>query len=376
MNNFIKNDLLPEGFKVLLPEEAEKEEFISRKILDFFSKFGYSLVKTPLVEYENNNTEDKLLEDILDPFILMEPDTKKVLILRPDITLQVAKLAGSKLIKKNRPLRLTYKGEVFRNIKNIYQTDRQFKQIGAEIIGGPNLQSLLEVLDVTIKVLSKLKIKNITIDFTLPAISRYLEKSIDFKKREGFVIQEAMDNKNGTLIKEEKYSYVKDIIELSGPLEKVRKNFKTLKVPKPIKLMIQDFFGTVSKIKKKFPNLSITMDITEAQSFLKYKDLAFKIYNKENANALAIGGNYELTNKEIGVGTTIMLNKITDSITLIKPKKVYVPYNTDLTTSIFKKKQFVFIKELSPKKLGLKEAKRLKCDFLINKNGKIEKVKY
>ena len=126
MDNFIKNDLLPEGFKVLLPDEAEKEEFISRKILDFFSKFGYSLVKTPLVEYENNNTEDKLLEDILDPFILMEPDTKKVLILRPDITLQVAKLAGSKLIKKNRPLRLTYKGEVFRNIKNIYQTDRQF----------------------------------------------------------------------------------------------------------------------------------------------------------------------------------------------------------------------------------------------------------
>ena len=376
MNNFIKNDLLPEGFKVLLPEEAEKEEFISRKILDFFSKFGYSLVKTPLVEYEDNNTEDKLLEDILDPFILMEPDTKKVLILRPDITLQVAKLAGSKLINKNRPLRLTYKGEVFRNIKNIYQTDRQFKQIGAEIIGGPNLQSLLEVLDVTIKILSKLKIKNITIDFTLPAISRYLEKNIDFKKKEGLFIQEAMDNKNGTLIKETKYSYIKDIIELSGPLEKVKKNFKTLKVPKPIKLMLQDFFGTISKIKKKFPNLSITLDITEAQSFLKYKDLAFKIYNKENANALAIGGNYELTNKETGVGTTIMLNKITDSITLIKPKKVYVPYNTDPTSSILKKKQFVFIKELSPKKLGLKEAKRLKCDFFINRNGKIERVKY
>ena len=47
MNNFLKNDLLPEGFKVLLPEEAEKEEYVSRKILDFFFKYSYFLVKTP-----------------------------------------------------------------------------------------------------------------------------------------------------------------------------------------------------------------------------------------------------------------------------------------------------------------------------------------
>ena len=30
MKNFFINDLLPEGFKVLLPEEAHKEEIISR----------------------------------------------------------------------------------------------------------------------------------------------------------------------------------------------------------------------------------------------------------------------------------------------------------------------------------------------------------
>ena len=117
MKNFLKNDLLPEGFKVLLPEEAEKEEFISRKILDFFFRYSYFLVKTPLVEYEDNDSQSTLLEERNNPFILMEPDTKKVLILRSDITPQVAKLASSKLIKKIRPLRLTYKGEVFRNIK-------------------------------------------------------------------------------------------------------------------------------------------------------------------------------------------------------------------------------------------------------------------
>ena len=36
MKNFFINDLLPEGFKVLLPEQAHKEEIISRSILDLF----------------------------------------------------------------------------------------------------------------------------------------------------------------------------------------------------------------------------------------------------------------------------------------------------------------------------------------------------
>ncbi|MBJ56941.1 MAG: hypothetical protein CMP24_01710 [Rickettsiales bacterium] len=374
MKNFLKNDLLPEGFKVLLPEEAEKEEFISRKILDFFFRYSYFLVKTPLVEYEDNDSQSTLLEERNNPFILMEPDTKKVLILRSDITPQVAKLASSKLIKKIRPLRLTYKGEVFRNIKNIYQTDRQFKQIGAEIIGGPNLQSFLEILDVTIKGLYELKIKNITIDFTLPAISRYLGKTVNFKKKDGLVIKEALDNKNSSLIKNKKYNYIKDIIELSGPLEKVKNNFKGKKFPKPIKLMVENFFKTVSSIKKKHPSLSLTLDITEAQSFLKYKDLAFKIYNKESAEAIAIGGNYEVNNKETGVGTTIMLNKIINSIIIKKANRIYVPFNNEITDNFLEKNKLILVRELSPRKSSIKEAKRLGCNFILDRNGKIKKI--
>ena len=374
MKNFLKNDLLPEGFKVLLPEEAEKEEFISRKILDFFFRYSYFLVKTPLVEYEDNDSQSTLLEERNNPFILMEPDTKKVLILRSDITPQVAKLASSKLIKKIRPLRLTYKGEVFRNIKNIYQTDRQFKQIGAEIIGGPNLQSFLEILDVTIKGLYELKIKNITIDFTLPAISRYLGKTVNFKKKDGLVIKEALDNKNSSLIKNKKYNYIKDIIELSGPLEKVKNNFKGKKFPKPIKLMMENFFKTVSSIKKKYPSLSLTLDITEAQSFLKYKDLAFKIYNKESAEAIAIGGNYEVNNKETGVGTTIMLNKIINSIIIKKANRIYVPFNNEITDNFLEKNKLILVRELSPRKSSIKEAKRLGCNFILDRNGKIKKI--
>ena len=49
MNKNNNTYLLPEGFKVLLPYDAEKEEFLSRKILDMLKKNGYNIVKTPLL---------------------------------------------------------------------------------------------------------------------------------------------------------------------------------------------------------------------------------------------------------------------------------------------------------------------------------------
>ena len=125
----INNQLLPEGFKVLLPEEAQKEEVLSRKILDILISNGYSLVKTPMIEYEYKSIDRdtmKIQSDSNEPFILLEPDTKKILVIRPDITPQIAKLASTKLTGMKRPLRLMYAGEVLRNMKNLFnQLKRQ-----------------------------------------------------------------------------------------------------------------------------------------------------------------------------------------------------------------------------------------------------------
>ena len=93
MKKFFVNDLLPEGFKVLLPDEAHAEEIVSRIILDLYFSHGYMLVKTPMMEYEDNISKNtlKLLNN--NSFLLMEPETKKILALRSDITPQVAKIS-------------------------------------------------------------------------------------------------------------------------------------------------------------------------------------------------------------------------------------------------------------------------------------------
>ena len=39
-------------------------------------------------------------------------------------------------------------------------------------------------------------------------------------------------------------------------------------------------------------DISITVDISEGNSFLNYQNIGFKVYNKDNSNVIAIGGDY------------------------------------------------------------------------------------
>ena len=373
MKNFFINDLLPEGFKVLLPEDAHKEEVISRLILDLFFKNGYLLVKPPMMEYEDNISQNTLKVLHNESYLLIEPETKKILVLRSDITPQIAKLASTKLKHFPRPLRFTYSGEVIRNSKNIYKTDKQLKQIGVELIGGPQDKSMIEILNITITVLKKININNITIDFSLPSIFRIIDKNLNLKSKSNRALKKAIENKDPGIVTDKKYSYVNGLILMAGTIEEALKVYKRFVFPKKIDEQLKKFFKFIKVIKKNNTKLSITVDMTEGNSFLEYFNFGFKIYNKENAKHIAIGGDYKSNNNEIGMGMTFLVSQLLESTNFKNREKIYVPFNVE-HKKMNLKKSFIIIKELFAKKDILKEAKKQNCSFILNKSGKLKKV--
>ena len=50
----VKSQLLPEGFRDSLPDLAGKEFLISSKFLELMKRNGYSIIKPPLLEFENS----------------------------------------------------------------------------------------------------------------------------------------------------------------------------------------------------------------------------------------------------------------------------------------------------------------------------------
>ena len=99
------------------------------------------------------------------------------------------------------------------------------------------------------------------------------------------------------------------------------------------------------------------------------------MYNKDDSNVIAIGGDYLLDNNEIGIGITLMTNNICNSYSYKGKEKVYVEYaiNDILLEKVIKNNK-IYIRELLPKKNSIKEAKSLKCTYILNSKGKLIKI--
>lgn len=162
--------LLPNGFVDVLPPFAEREARSVRLLTDTFLGFGYQLIKPPLLEFEDSLLAPGPGERLAsETFRLMDPVSHRMLGIRSDITAQVARIVSSRLSSDKRPLRLTYANDVLRTRGNQMRTERQFTQVGCELIGGDlGVQGNIEICVLAVLGLKSLGIEDITLDFTVP----------------------------------------------------------------------------------------------------------------------------------------------------------------------------------------------------------------
>ena len=94
--------LLPKGLKDLLPNESRDEYSVVESLMKTFHCFGYEIVKPPLVEFEESmfaNVGRDLRQNM---FQFIDPLSKKTLFIRSDMTIQMARIASSRMKNNNR----------------------------------------------------------------------------------------------------------------------------------------------------------------------------------------------------------------------------------------------------------------------------------
>lgn len=122
----------PRGFRDILPSEAQARERITRTVQDCFASHGYLPVETPMLEDHGVLARGGRVPD--SPFRLFDSDGS-VLVLRPDITLAVARMVSSRMPGAELPLRLRYSAPVVREEASLSGQPRQFTQLGVELVG-------------------------------------------------------------------------------------------------------------------------------------------------------------------------------------------------------------------------------------------------
>ena len=103
--------LLPAGLADLLPPDAAREARAIDVAIERFAAFGYERVKPPLVEFEESLLGGPGAALASQTFRLMDPVSQRMMGVRPDMTVQVARIAVTRLKHEPRPLRLSYGGE-------------------------------------------------------------------------------------------------------------------------------------------------------------------------------------------------------------------------------------------------------------------------
>ena len=92
MNENTHMGLLPAGLADILPPEAEFEANITEVLMASFAHYGYERVKPPLIEFEDVLLSGSGAKMAKQTFRLMDPISQRMLGLRADMTLQIARI--------------------------------------------------------------------------------------------------------------------------------------------------------------------------------------------------------------------------------------------------------------------------------------------
>ena len=107
--------LIPKGVATFLPEAVRLRREIEKKIFSVFFRAHYQEVITPLFEYLDTFSRTSGEELLHRAIKFVDRSTGRIMVLRPDVTPQIARMVATLLSDLTKPVRLCYFANLFRH---------------------------------------------------------------------------------------------------------------------------------------------------------------------------------------------------------------------------------------------------------------------
>lgn len=158
-----KKNILPEGTRDLVLDECAVKRILEKDIDKLFEKWGYKEVITPTLEfYETFNYNSQTLreEDMYKFF----DNRGRILILRPDMTIPIARVVETKLKDVELPIKLRYTRMFLEFHASLGGKRNEYTDCGVEFIGLEDEKSDLEILVLALEALKKLGLNDFKLE--------------------------------------------------------------------------------------------------------------------------------------------------------------------------------------------------------------------
>lgn len=324
--------LLPAGLRDVLPPRADWEAAASEALLGAFARQGYARVKPPLIEFEETLLQGSGQDLAGQMFRVMDPVSQRMMGLRTDITLQVARIAATRLKPAPRPLRLAYAGQVLRVRGSQLRPERQFAQAGVELIGSTALAADVEVAVLAAEAVAGLGVPHLSLDITQPLLAPAIMAAHGLEPRQAKAARRALDRKDAAELKDSAGAagaQLLRLLELAGPAEAALQGLKSLSLPADAASIVADLEQLVREVAAAAPGLLLTLDPGEFRGFEYHTGISFTLFARNVRGELGRGGRYVTPGGESATGFTLYLDSVMRGLPQqAAPPMVYLPHGT------------------------------------------------
>lgn len=374
--------LLPAGLQDVLPGEADHEAAVVEKLVHHFRLHGYQRVKPPMIEFEESLFKGPGAQLKGDSFRIMDPQSHNMLGIRADMTPQIARIAATRLTNQPRPLRLCYAGQVLRLRGTQLRPERQFGQVGAELIGSEALQADIEAILLAVDAVRAVDVTQLSLDLSLPPLTAEILSSLNLSDDQITRITHALDQKDQDILDQidpKAAQFFQPLLAVMGNVDKFDRQTLPADLPAEAQKMLSRLEQAIATLKQHCPDLPITIDLLERRGFDYQSDMCFSLYAKGAVAELGRGGRYVTPNNEPAVGFSLF----TDILTKVSPmteiaKTVFVPLDTEKAKITELQQQgWKTISALEIYQTGqdlIAAAQQLKCDACLTETHHITQL--
>lgn len=372
--------LLPSGCYDLLPPYARQDTDVIAALLAVFEANGYEQVAPPLLEFTESLLSGRGAALSAQVFRVMDASAHKVMGIRPDITMQIARIANSRLATVPRPLRLSYAGDVLRMRPEGVRGSRQLLQAGIEIIGASSADADAEVIAVAAEALTRLGIANFTVDLNLPGLVSQLLATDALSNDVLSDIFTAVAHKDIAALKSmptRHASLLAALVEISGPAKDALAKLKKLMLPESLSNALQPLEQAANAVMRLLPPaITLTIDPTEARGFEYHTGITFSFFTPGSTEEIGRGGRYRIEGAPAGSGEATGFTVYVDTLRRLlpqpaTPKRVFLAEHADaVTLTELQSQGFIAIRALPEFGNSEEEARIQRCTHYW-KSGKL-----
>ncbi len=339
--------ITPQGTKDLLFDECLAKREIEKNLSDLFKFRGYCEVITPGIEFYD--VFNLTFHNIPQHSMYKLTDSKgRLIVLRPDLTIPIARLTATRLKNSPIPIRLYYNQSVYTANQSLNCTSDEIVQAGIELIGSSNKRADLEVITIATEVLKNCNAKDFRLEIGHIGLFNSLVKKLDVDETTIEDIRQLIEAKN--------YPSLNDMLDTfedkktANILKQLPRMFGGIEVLQKAEEIFDDeqTKETIAHLKDLYSSLctlglcdKITIDLGIVNRVDYYTGVVFRGYISGFGDEVLSGGRYDSLINEFGLdlpatGFAVNVDAIVKS--MLSSKVIFERKKTDVM--IFAEKGF------------------------------------